>query len=125
MKLIKGDQVMIISGKDKGQVAKIIRIDHSKKQIALANMFMVKKHQKANSKFPKGTILEFPRMVDISKVIPLDPSSSKPARISYLIKNGKKERVFNVIKGLGHNSKVVKKTKIEKTSIEGEKGAKK
>lgn len=125
MKLIKGDQVMIISGKDKGQVAKIVKIDHNKGKIALANMFMVKKHQKANSKFPKGTILEFPRMIDVSKVLPVDPSNGKPARISYIIKGGKKERIFNVIKSLGHNAKPAKKAVPKKAQSAEEKGAKK
>ncbi|MDP4038921.1 MAG: 50S ribosomal protein L24 [bacterium] len=95
MKLKLKDKVMVISGKDRGKAGEIIAVLPKKNQIVVNGIGLVKKHLKPNSKNPKGGIIEISKPIDVSKVMIIDPSNGKPARIGYkLSKTGQKERIF-------------------------------
>ncbi len=97
MKLKKDDKVTVILGRDKGKTGTILAVIPKLNKIVVENINVVKRHTKPSQKQPRGGILDITKPIDVSKVMVLDPSSGKPARISYEIKaDGSKERVFKV-----------------------------
>lgn len=99
MKLKLKDKVMVISGKDKGRTGEIVAVLRGKNQVVVSDVNIVKRHTKPNRDNPRGGILDVTKPLDASKVMVLDPTSGKPARIGYTVsKTGKKERIFKVSK---------------------------
>ena len=59
MKIKKGDQVRVISGKEAGKTAKVLRVDTEKRRVVLERLNIVKKHTKPNPKTnPQGGVIE-------------------------------------------------------------------
>lgn len=121
MKLLKKDKVMVISGRDKGRTGAISAIHPKTNQVIIEGINIVKRHTKPSQSNPKGGILEITKPISASKVMAIDPSSGKPARIGYKkTKDGKKERIFKVSKF--KTAKVSKKPATKK--VTASKGAK-
>lgn len=107
MKLHKGDKVMVISGRDKTKTGEILVVMPRTEQVVVQGLNMAKRHLKPSAKNPKGGIVASERPISVSRVMAIDPSSGKPARIGYkLTEGGEKTRVFKVSKFT--NSKVAK-----------------
>ncbi len=83
MKLRTDDEVIVISGKDKGKTGKIIRVDRSKDRVYVEGINIVKRHQRpspGNPNAPVG-VIEREGPVHVSNVALLDPKDHKPTRI--------------------------------------------
>ncbi|MGB9706844.1 MAG: 50S ribosomal protein L24 [Microgenomates group bacterium] len=93
MKLKKGDEVIIIAGKDKGRKGKIEKVFPKKGSVLIPGMNIVKKHVKPRKEGEKGGIVEIAKPIDVSKVALLCPKCGKPTRIGYLITKDTKERI--------------------------------
>jgi len=94
MKLKKGDKVIVIAGKSKGQSGTIVRALPKKNAVVLDGLNLVKKHRRANQQGRKGQIVEKPMPIHISNVALVDPKDGKPTRITIKRgKNGERERV--------------------------------
>ena len=89
-KLKKGDNVTVISGKDKGKSGEIIEVLKSIDKVKVRGVNIVKKHRKPTQENP-GKIDEIELPIHISNVSFLDPKNSKPTRIKYEI--NKKEKI--------------------------------
>lgn len=97
MKLQRKDTVMVMSGRDRGKTGEIVAVLPRTNQVVIEGVNVVKRHTKPSQSSPKGGIIELTKPVKASKVMVIDPSSGRPARIGYkLDKNGKKERIFKV-----------------------------
>ncbi len=108
MKLIKGDKVKILIGKDKGREGEIIQVLPKKNRITVKGLNLFKKHIKATQQ-SKGSIIEKERPLIASKVIFLCPECKKASRIGYQIdKQGNKYRICKKCKALITN-KTLKK----------------
>lgn len=95
MKLRKDDQVMVITGKDKGRTGKINQVLPKQNAVVVDGINIAKRHTKPSSKLPQGGIIEITRPISVSKVMVIDPSTDTPSRVSFkLNKDGSKERVF-------------------------------
>jgi large subunit ribosomal protein L24 len=95
MKLRKDDKVIVISGRDKGKTGIIERVLPSEGKVIVGGINMYKRHTKPSSKEPRGGILDITKPIDVSKVMIIDPVTSKPSRIYYnFVKDGSKERLF-------------------------------
>jgi large subunit ribosomal protein L24 len=83
MKLRTDDEVVVISGKDKGKTGKIIRVDRSKDRVYVAGINIVKRHQRPNQARPNAPVgvIEREGPVHISNVALLDPKEHKPTRV--------------------------------------------
>ncbi len=93
MKLIKGDQVQVLIGKDKGRTGEIVRSFPKKNAYLVKGLNLFKKHVKA-SQNSKGGIIEKERPLLASKLMLICPSCKKTARVGYqLDKSGSKYRV--------------------------------
>lgn len=86
-----GDVVAVISGDDKGKRGKVMRILVDKNRVVVEGVNQVKRHVRASQTTPGG-ILEVEAPIAISKVMPIDPQTDKPTRISFKSENGKKQR---------------------------------
>lgn len=83
MKIRTDDEVIVISGKDKGKTGKVIRVDRAKGKVFVEGINMVKRHQRANparQNAPVG-VIEREGGVHVSNVAIVDPKDHKPTRI--------------------------------------------
>ena len=87
----KGDQVVVIAGKDKGKKGEITRVAGDR--VVIANINVVKRHTKARPPDDPGGIIEKPASMHLSNVMPIDPSDKKPCRVRIEEKDGKRIRV--------------------------------
>ncbi|MDJ0754249.1 MAG: 50S ribosomal protein L24 [Ardenticatenaceae bacterium] len=84
MRIKKGDQVIVISGNDKGVRGEVTRVIPNKKQVVISGVNIVKKHQKpqqAGRGRTQGGIIEFEAPIDASNVMVIDPESDEPTRV--------------------------------------------
>jgi large subunit ribosomal protein L24 len=83
MKLRTDDEVIVISGKDKGKTGKIIRVDRSKERVYVEGINIIKRHQRPNPGRPNAPVgvIEREGPVHVSNVALLDPHDRKPTRV--------------------------------------------
>lgn len=93
MKIKANDKVLVISGKDKGKVSKVIRVIAKHNQIVVEKVNMRTKHIKKTTT-QAGQKITFEAPMDVSNVMVMDPKENKPTRVGYrILENGKKERI--------------------------------
>ncbi len=92
-KLRKGDEVIVLTGKSKGETAKIDSIDKKTGRLILAGKNLGKRHQKPDLNNTEGGIIDVPMPLHVSNVALLDPKTKKPTRIGYKIDGDKKLRI--------------------------------
>ena len=89
-----GDNVIVISGKDKGATGKVIAVDSKKGRVYVEGVNIVKKHQKARTQNAPAGIIEREGSIDASNVMLKDPKTGKPTRVGYKInEDGSKSRI--------------------------------
>ncbi len=81
MKLKKGDNVILITGKDKGKKGKIVRVLISQDKVIVEGANMMKRHQRPRKSGEKGVIKNIEMPIHVSNVMMLDPKSNKPTRL--------------------------------------------
>jgi len=90
----KGDEVIVISGKDKGHKGKVIGIDSEKGRVYVEGANIVKKHQKARSQTAPSGIVEREGSIDASNVMLVDPKTGEATRVGYQVnEDGSKSRI--------------------------------
>lgn len=85
-KIKKGDNVKVITGKDKGKVGKVISVLEDK--LLVEGVSMISKHSKANQNNPKGGIIHQEAPIDASNVMYVH--KGKPTRVGFKLTEGKK-----------------------------------
>lgn len=91
LKIRKDDNVLVISGKDKGSEGKVLRAYPSQNKVIVENVNKVKKHMRPTQQNPKGGINEKEAAVDASTVMLVCPNCNEPTRVGYKVsKTGKK-----------------------------------
>ena len=80
-RLQKGDQVVVISGKDKGKKGKVMRLFKEDDRVTVEGVNLVKRHMKPNPRMQQGGILEREQPIAACKVMLVDPSTGKGTRI--------------------------------------------
>jgi len=83
MKLRKEDEVIVISGKDKGKTGKILRVDRARDRVFVEGLNIVKRHQRPNPGRPNAPVgvIEREGPIHVSNVALLDPQERKPTRV--------------------------------------------
>jgi large subunit ribosomal protein L24 len=93
-RLRKGDNVIVISGKDKGKTGKVQRVLHEEDRVVVEGINLVKRHMRPTPRSPSGGILEREQPIHASKVMPVDPKTGKGTRVrSKSLEGGKKIRI--------------------------------
>ena len=92
-KIKTGDQVVVLTGKDKGAKGKVVKIIKEKDRVIVEGVNMIKKHVKPSTENPQGGIVEKEAPLHVSNVALVDPKTGVATRVGYEIKDGKKVRV--------------------------------
>ena len=94
-KIKKGDDVIVITGKDKGKRGTVLRIVDAR-HVIVEGVNRVKKHQRPNPmKGLTGGIVDKDMPIDISNVALFNPQTKKGDRVGFkLMEDGRKVRVF-------------------------------
>lgn len=92
-KILKGDKVLVIAGKDRGKTGLVERVMPKESKVVVTGINSVKKHLKKSAKNPQGGIIDKILPLHISNVMLLDPAQNKPTRVGYTIKGENKNRV--------------------------------
>lgn len=91
MKIHSNDEVIVISGKDKGKKAKVLRANPKENTVVVEGVNIVTRHLKKQGATP-GQKISFEKAIDVSNVMLVDPKSGNPTRVGYRMENGKKVR---------------------------------
>ncbi len=81
MKLKKGDNVIIRTGKDKGKSGKIVHVLVKENKVIVEGLNMMKKHQRPRKSGEKGSIKSIEMPINSSNVMILDPKEGVATRI--------------------------------------------
>lgn len=91
----KGDTVMIMTGRERGKMGKVLHVNLQHGQVTVEKLNIVKRHTKPTQKNRQGGILEREAPLAISNVMPFCEAVQKPSRIRMkLLEGGGKVRVF-------------------------------
>jgi large subunit ribosomal protein L24 len=93
MKIKKGDQAQIITGKDRGKRGNVLRTMPSERRIIIEGLNLVKRHRRPRRSGEKGQRVEVPAPIDISNAMLICPHCGKPTRVGYKITGNSKHRV--------------------------------
>ena len=88
----KGDNVLVIAGKDKGKTGKVLVAMPADNSVVVAGVNIIAKHKKPRSANDKGGIIKRENKIDASNVQIVCPACNKATRVSYAIENGEKHR---------------------------------
>ena len=93
MKIRNGDKVKVISWKDKGVIAEVLKVFKDKNKVIVKWVNIVTRHIKKMGTNP-GQIVKFEKPIDASNVMLICPFTSKPTRVGYIIieEKGKKKK---------------------------------
>lgn len=93
----RDDQVVVISGKDRGKQGRVLRVDPKNERVFVEGLNMIKRHQKAQQTGPlrnqQGGVIEKEAGIHISNVAIVDPKDGKPTRVGVEIVDGKRFRI--------------------------------
>lgn len=117
-KIVKGDQVQVIAGDDKGHIGSVIKVSRDTNQIFVSGANLARKHFKTG--IPnQGLVLNIEKGIDISNVSLLDPIDNKPVRVKvcYIKDQHGVERIARVSVRSGYE--IPKPSPYQKIRIEG------
>lgn len=85
MKIKKGDNVIMLSGKDRGKTGAILRVSPEDRQVLVSGLNLVKRHLRPKSASQKGQIVSVERWVHASTVAPVNKNTGKAARVGWQV----------------------------------------
>src|ERR1700686_5564795 len=93
LKIKKGDNVVVISGRDKGKSGEVLRVYPAEARAIVQGVHIARRHTKPRMGDPGG-IVEKELTIHVSNVAHLDPQTRKPTRVGYrILDDGPKVRV--------------------------------
>lgn len=98
MKIKKGDNVEVVTGKDAGKRGRVLRVDRDRDRVVIEGVAMIKRHTRPNpQKKIQGGIVERESAIHASNVMVISPDSGRPTRVGYkILDDGRKVRVSKV-----------------------------
>ncbi len=106
MNIKKGDNVLVITGKDNGKVAEVLACYPKDNRVTVKGVNIVTKHNKPRSAQDKGGIVKVEGKIDASNVQLVCPVCGKATRVAHKEENGKNVRIC---KKCGANMDATKK----------------
>ena len=91
-KIKKGDQVVVITGRDKGKKGEVLEVLRAESRVRVQGVNMAKRHRRATQN-DAGGIISMEAPLHISNVAHVDPESGAATRVGFEVKDGKKVRV--------------------------------
>ncbi|MFA6376674.1 MAG: 50S ribosomal protein L24 [Candidatus Paceibacterota bacterium] len=95
MKIIKGDNVLVISGKDRAKTGKVLKALPKVGRIVVDGVNIAKKSQRPRQQGQKGQVVSLPKSISVSNVKLICPKCGKAARVGYkvTVKEEGKEKI--------------------------------
>jgi large subunit ribosomal protein L24 len=99
MKIRRDDEVIVISGKDRGKTGRVLRVDPKKQRVFVEGLNIVKRHTRpqqvrgAQRAEQVGGVIEREGPIHISNVMLFDPKDKKPTRLGVTREDGERVRV--------------------------------
>lgn len=93
MKIKKGDNVIVIAGKDRGKQGKVLRLLRDVDKVLVEGVNTKKKHQKPRKQGEKGQVIDMFHPIHLSNILLYCPSCRRGVRIGAKITAKKKVRV--------------------------------
>ena len=92
LKIKKGDNVVVITGKDKGKKGEVLKVMPEENRAIVQGVAMIKRHQRQTTT-QDGGIISKEAAIHISNLALEDPKNGKPTRVGYkFLKDGRKVR---------------------------------
>lgn len=111
MTVKKGDNVLVIAGKDKGKTGKVLEVYPENNRVLVDGINVVTKHKKARKQGEQSSKVKMNAPIDASNVMVVCPSCGKATRVGHKEINGKKVRVCKC--GVSLDKEYVKASKKE------------
>jgi len=92
-KIKKGDNVVVLSGKDKGRTGTVSQVMPKDGKVLVEGINVMARHRKPSQTNPQGGIDRVPAPMAIAKVAIADPKDGRPTRVRFEERDGKKVRV--------------------------------
>ena len=92
MKIHRGDNVIIIAGKDRGRTGTVTRALPADEKVIIDGLNLRKRHRRPRKANEKGQIIEFAHPIHVSNVMLIDPKAGKPTRVGYRTEGERKVR---------------------------------
>jgi large subunit ribosomal protein L24 len=99
LRIRSDDQVVVISGKDRGKTGRVLKVDPKKQRVYVEGLNIIKRHQRptqvpgADRAEQIGGVVEKEGPIHISNVMLLDPKDKKPTRVGVTREDGVRNRV--------------------------------
>ena len=91
-KIKKGDNVMVMTGKDKGKTGEVLNVLPAQQKVVVRGVNIIKRHTKPSQTAPGG-IVERENAIHLSNVALIDPTSNKATKIGFrTLEDGRKVR---------------------------------
>ena len=83
LKIRRDDEVVVISGKDRGKTGKVLRVDPKKQRVYVEGLNIIKRHQRPLPQAPQreAGVIEREAGIHVSNVAIRDPKEGKPTRV--------------------------------------------
>lgn len=91
-KIKKGDQVLVLTGKDKGRQGAVLKVLPKEQRVLVAGLNMVQRHTRPSQLDPQGGIKHKEASLHLSNVAIVD-SAGKPTRVGFKVEGDKKVRI--------------------------------
>jgi large subunit ribosomal protein L24 len=98
-KIRRDDEVLVISGKDRGKKGRVLRVDPKRQRVYVEGLNLVKRHQRpmqvqnAQRAETVGGVIEKEGPIHISNVMLIDPKDKKRTRVGVAREGGSRNRV--------------------------------
>lgn len=93
MRIKKGDQVKILSGKDRGKIGKVLRTIPKSGKVIVEGLNLVKRHKRPRKSGEKGQRVEVPAPLNISRIMIICSHCGKATRVGYKVTGKDKIRI--------------------------------
>jgi large subunit ribosomal protein L24 len=93
LKIKKGDNVVVISGRDKGKKGEVLRVFPTESRLIVQGVHVARRHTRQSMGNPGG-IVDKELTIHVSNVAHIDPQSDRPTRVGYkTLEDGRKVRI--------------------------------
>jgi len=93
-KIVRGDKVHVISGKEKGKEGTVQRVNRKEQRVVVEGLNLMRKHIKGRGEGDKGKIIQMEAPMHYSNVMLVDPVNGQPTRIKMgFLEDGTRVRI--------------------------------
>jgi large subunit ribosomal protein L24 len=93
LRVRKGDTVAVVAGNDRGKRGRVLRVLPEQNRVIVEGVNLVFKHLRRSQTNPQGGRVRREAPIHASNVMPIDPETNRPTRVSRKVEGGKRVRV--------------------------------